>query len=442
MSVAMRECEPSELNLFGPVGIQNSIIDSNEIEFQNINSLDGATVIEFNVVNKGVDTYIDLASTTIFMSIQMLKEDGSKYKEVKATGKDTVDERASQPSFINNILSSIIKSVTISMNGTVVSTCPLYAFKHYIDTITNYGSDATASQLSLGGFFKDAGGDIDEEGDKNNGAKYRRTLLFDSGILNLYSKLNCDCLNTPRLLMNGIDLKFTLTLNDPSFYLFGKSNSQLVIHKSSILTRFCKINENVILYHNRLLNSSNAIYPFTRSNVRSYIVPTGIQSITFDNIVNGLLPDSIVFGFVTNEAFNGTKSKSPYNFQPHNLQSFSLSINGIPISGHPIECYKYHYHKYAQAYRSLFLNTQSLYKDASSMITYTDFRDGYFILPINLTPTLELNGGLCEQKLKQGTIKVDLKFHAGVESALNMIVYSETSAMISVDKNRNIMVEY
>lgn len=45
------------------------------------------------------------------------------------------------------------------MNGVVVSTCPLYAYKHYLDTILNYGTDAQNTQLSLGGFFKDSNSD-------------------------------------------------------------------------------------------------------------------------------------------------------------------------------------------------------------------------------------------------------------------------------------------
>lgn len=443
MDGVMRECIPSELDLFGPIGLQNTILDQTEVEFSNISSLEGASVIEFTIVNKAIDTYVDLASTTLMMGIQMLKEDGSKYKETKAQGSTPAkDERASQPSMINNMLSSIVKSVQISMNGVVVSTTQLYAYKHYFDTVLNFGNDAGATQLTMGGFFKDPGTSLDDATDTNTGAKSRRTVLLDSGIVNLYGKLNCDVFNTPKLLLNGVDLKITIILNEPDFYMLETGTSKLVINKSSILMRFCKINQSMILHHEKLLNSQKALYPYAKSNIRSFVIPTGIQTISIDNIINGVLPDSLVFGFVTNEAFNGTKSKSPYNFQIHGMQSFGVYVNGALISGHPIELDKYHYHKYIKAYRSLFQNTQSLYKDTSSMISYTDFRDGYFILPINLTPTLELTGGQCAHPLKQGTLKVELKFYDATKSPINMIVYSETNGMFSIDKNRNVALEY
>lgn len=438
---SVAECEPSELNIFGPVALQKSIIGSDEIEYSNINSLDNATTIEFNIVNKSMDTYLDLTSTTLFMQIQLVKADGSKYKLT-----DTVDKRETQPSFVNNMLSSIVKSVSVSLNGTVVSNCNLYSYKHYLDTILNYGTEAANSQLTISGFFKDEPekfDKLDDSKEANSGAKIRRTVLLDSALVNLYGKLDCDALNTSRLLLNSVDMKITLNLNEPAFYLLETGTSNLIIHKSSILIRHCKINEGVLLRHNQILNSNKkATYPFSRSDIKSFLIPSGIQSISVDNIINGVLPDNLVVAFITNEAFNGSRSKNCFNFQPHELYQFTLFINGIPLSGHPLEINKYNYTRYTQAYRSLFLNTQSLYKDNSSMINYVGFRDGYFIIVLNLTPTLELTGGMCTSILRQGTVKIDLKFHDATKSTLNMLVYSETPAMFSVDKNRNVEVDY
>lgn len=439
--ITVTECQPSELNVFAPTPLQNGIIESDEVEYQNINSLDNATVIEFNVINKSFDTYLDLSTATVFLQIQMLKADGSRYKENTTA---SVDKRETQPSMINNMLSSMIKSATISMNGVVVSSCPLYAYKHYFDTVLNYGSDASAGQLNISGFYRDAEtlGLSEKVDDTNLGAKIRRTVLLDSGIVHMYAKFDCDVLNTPHLLINGVDLKINLQLNDPSFYLLESGSSKVVIHKASIIVRHCKINQNVVLQHNDILSKREALYPFSRSNIKSVIIPTGISNITIDNLYSGQLPNSLIFAFVANDAFNGMKSKNPLNFLPNELQAFTVFINGKPLAGHPIETQKYGYTKYMQAYRSLFLNTQSLYKDASSIISYPNFREGFFILPINLSPTLELTGGMCANPIRQGLIKVDLKFHEPTKNTLNMIVYSESSAMFSVNKSRNVEILY
>lgn len=440
--ITITECQPSELNVFEPTPLQNGIIGSDEVEYQNINSLDNATVIEFNIINKSFDTYLDLSTATLFMQIQLIKSDGTtRYKEKDSAGA-TVDKRESQPSCINNMLSSIIKSATITMNGVVVSSCSLYAYKHYLDTVLNYGSDAAAGQLNISGFYRDDAGNLDKVDDTNSGTKLRRTILLDSSNVYMYAKLDIDVMNTQHLLINSVDLKCSLQLNDPSFYLLETGTSKLLIHKASILVRHCKINQNVVLQHNDILSKRPALYPFSRSNIRSVIIPTGISNITIDNLYSGVLPNSLIFAFVLNDAFNGIKSKNPLNFTPNDLQAFTVFINGIPLAGHPIETQKYGYTKYMQAYRSLFLNTQALYKDASSIIPYTCFRDGFFILPINLSPTLELTGGMCANPLRQGIIKVDLKFHDPIKNTLNMIVYSESSAMFSVDKNRNVEIIY
>lgn len=436
--MSFQECQPSELNIFAPTPLQRSVIGNDEIEYQNINSLDNATVIEFNIVNKSNDTYLDLSSATLYFQIQALKTNGAIYKENSITSEKT-DARETQPSFVNNMLSSLIKNVTVSMNNVVVSSCALYSYKAYIDTVLNYGTDATKTQLALGGFFMD---DVDKldtiEDTENYGTEQRRNLLYNSAVVNLYSKLDVDVFSTPRLLINGIDLKITLTLNEKQFYLMEKNESKINIIKSSVFIRHCRVNENILLMHHKMLNAQNAIYPYSKSNLKSFTIPSLISSYQIDNIVSGVLPNSLIFGFVSNEAFNGKKSVSPYNFQNFGLSSFTLYVNGIPISGHPLEIMKNGETRLMHPYRSLFLNTQSLYKDTTSLITYDHFKGGYFLIPINLSPTLELSGSLCSSLLRQGVIKVELKFHEVVLKPLNMIVYTETTGMFTIDRNRKI----
>lgn len=442
--MAYQECRPSELNIFAPTALQSSIIQSDEIEYQNLNSLDNASVIEFNVVNKSTDTYIDLSSITLHFQIQAVKlSNGGLYKETttgEGAGQVTVDAKASQPSTVNNMLSSLIKSVNVFINNVLVSSCPLYSYKAYIDTILNYGNDALQSQLTLSGFFKDDGDKYDDVTDTNSGSKYRRELLNNSAIIKLFSKLDVDVFSTPRLLLNGLDLKIVLNLNDEEFYFMETGKSKIVIHKAAVYVRHCQINHNILLEHHKLLNSQKALYPFSRTNIKTFTIPPGIQSIQIDNIVNGILPSSLIFGFVQNEAFHGSKKLSPFNFQTFNLESFTLYKNGIPISGHPLILTSGDPTRFFQSYRSLFLNTQSLYKDTSTIIDYPTFLGGSYLLPINLSPTLELSGSLCSSLLKQGGIKVDLKYRTVTDKTITMIVYTETPSMFTIDRFRNVEI--
>lgn len=433
--MSLQHCLPSELDIFGHKAIQIGIIDSGEIEYQNVNSLDNASIIEFNVVNPSTDTYLDLSTVALNMQFRAVKENGVRYKEV-TEGANKADEKKDQPSSINNMLSSLIKSANVYINNILVSSCPLYCFKSYIDTVLNYGNDAVNTHLVMAGFLRDDNGEFDDSTDTNSGAKARRNLMYNSATVNLYGKLDMDIFSTPHLLLNGMDLKIVLTLNSDEFFFFETKKSKFVIQKASVSVKQCKINHNILLQHHKLLSSKKAHYSYSRSNLRTFTIPTGIQSIQIDNIVNGILPTSLVFGFIDNDAFNGTRESNPYNFKAMDLQSFSLFVNGIPLAGHPIIIEQYGATKFMHAYRSLYQNLQALYKD-SGTLTYDQFKGGSFLLPISLLPS-ENGGSVCTPMLKQGTIKVDLKFYTAPANTITMLVYMETPSMFVIDQHRNV----
>lgn len=431
----LQQCLPSELDIFGPIAVQSGIVDSDEIEYFSVNTLDKASVIEFNIINASADTYLDLSTVSLFVQLRAVKSDGEKYNE-RTVNSVNLDERKNQPSAVNNMLASLIKSVNVYINNVLVSSCPLYCYKNYIDTILNYGSDAADTQLALGGFFNEDIGEMNDFKDDNTGAKQRRSILYNSSVVNLHGKLTADIFSTPRLLLNGLDLKIILTLNSDEFFFHETGTSKLNILKSSISVKHCKINPNILLAHHKLLNTQNANYSFQRANLRTFTIPTGLQSIQVDNIVNGILPSSLVFGFIENDSYNGKRSTSPYNFKPLGLESFTLYVNGVPLSKHPIVIEKDGVTKYMHAFRSLYQNLQILSKDCGP-IPYEFFKNGAFLLPINLNPT-ENGGALCSALLKQGTIKVDLKFYNAITNTLTMLVYMETPAMFTVDQHRNV----
>ena len=73
------------------------------------------------------------------------------------------------------------------------------------------------------------------------------------------------------------------------------------------------------LSHETTLKKGPAIYPVRRVECLSFIVPAGNPSFQKDNIFNGLVPKSFVFGLVESVAFNGGFKKNPYNFQHFNM---------------------------------------------------------------------------------------------------------------------------
>jgi hypothetical protein len=63
--------------------------------------------------------------------------------------------------------------------------------------------------------------------------------------------------------------------------------------------------------HELALRKGPAIYPNRRVECKSFIIPAGNPSLRKDNIFNGLVPKSFVFGLVDSAAYNGAYKKIP-----------------------------------------------------------------------------------------------------------------------------------
>jgi hypothetical protein len=92
-------------------------------------------------------------------------------------------------------------------------------------------------------------------------------------------------------------------------------------------TRKVKVKPSISVAHEIALKKGSAIYPIRRVECKSFIVPAGSPSLRKDNLFNGLVPKTFVFGFVESEAFNGALKMNPYNFQHFNVSSIGITVN-------------------------------------------------------------------------------------------------------------------
>lgn len=412
------ECMKSELDLFRPRHVQTSILKTEEISYKPLNSLENQTVIEFACQGHG-DTYLDLSSINLRLKIQVLKNDGSLYK-------DTDDK---QPAMANNILGSLFRQVNISLNGkSIHSSDGNYSYRAYLETLLNYGIDATNTHLNL------AGWDSHER---------LSNLVKNSSIVELYGKLHADMLNQPLLLLNNVNLRISLTLNKPEFYFItshDNDESRIKILEAALYVKHCTINPNVLVAHHKTLERTNAKYHYKRCEVKSFTVGKS-NSINLDNIVIGQLPTSLIFLMIDNDAYTGTKLKNPYEFKHNDLTSYSLYVNGTPVPNETIITDFSSGHQYSRAYASIFSATGILHASQGNLINLEQFKNGYFLIASDLTPDLsgiDSNSSL----LNQGNIRIEARFSKPLPSTITCLVFMEYDATLEIDKNRNILIDY
>ena len=243
-----------------------------------------------------------------------------------------------------------------------------YAYRAYLETLLNYGPAAKKSQLTASLYYKDKAGKMDttdptladNNANVNPGLKARYAFNKESGTVEMVGPLFCDLFMTDRLLLSFVDLKIILNRNIDAFCVMSAvadPDQKVKLTDAYLKLRKVKISPNVSVAHELALKKGPAIYPIRRVECKSFIVPAGNPSLRKDNIFNGLLPKSFVFGLVDSEAFNGSYTKNPFNFKHLNVSSIAVTVNGEDMPFKPLQLSYGNNPKYIEAYTTLFSGT-------------------------------------------------------------------------------------
>lgn len=430
--MAFAECMKSELDLFKPRIIQTNVLKTEEIAYKPLTSLENQSVIEFMCHGHG-DVYIDLSSINLCVKIQLTKSDGSVYKAADLN----------QPGVVNNMLHSLFRQVNVSLNGKNINTTDgNYSYRAYIETLLNFGEDASRTHLELSGWYADSKG-LDNLA-ALDGLTKRKALLNNSSVVELYGKVHADMLNQPLLLLNNVDVRLTFSLNKPEFYLLtdtANDDTVIKILEATIYLKQCTINPDVLIAHHNLLEQSNMKYHYKRCEVKSFTVASKGTSLNLDNIVLGQLPTNLIFFMVDNDAYTGIKKKNPFNLKHNKMTSCSLYVNGTETPNSSLSMDFTNSTQYARAYASIFSATGLLHSPHGNLITKEMYANGYFMVAYDLTSDQSAKDG-CSSLVNQGNIRFDARFESALTSSITCLIYMEFDATLEIDKHRNVILDH
>ena len=428
------ECIKSELDIFAVPPTQTSIEHGQYVEYNPIAAIALGQPIEFNISGGGQD-YLDLANTQLYVKAQILRQNGNPLQDADDVGP------------VNLFLHSLFSEVDISLNDTqITSSNNTYPYRAYLETLLSYGPDAKASQLSSSMYYKDTAGAMDEiaavaDDAPNKGLKARTLLTKGNRMVDMVGTIHSDLFFQDKYLLNNINLRVRLVRSKDAFCLMGANDAtfKVKIHECKLIVRKIRLNPSIFLAHAKALEMENAKYPIRRAICNTFTVPRGNLDVNQENLFSGRLPTRIVIGCVDNDSFNGAFHKNPFNIKHFNLTQLKIYLDGQQQSLKPIEP-NFAANKYILAYSTLFSGTGKLQKDEGIDITRTDYSNGYALYAFDLTPDLAEGGHF--NLLRQGNVRLELKFGAALVETTNVIVYAEFENIIEIDKQRNIIFDF
>lgn len=418
-----------ELDLFEYPAVQTGVSRTEEVALKPLAALNSSGQLEFLSMGK-TDCYRDLSNMYLRLRVKLLADAVLNTALAEDANVGTSD----------NIGHTLFKSAKLYLQNTLITSGDEnYSYRAYIESLLNFSQEAAYIHLEPSGRYIDS-----LVATKNPGLDKRKALFAKSSEVELIIRPKLDFAHQNKWLIGGIDMRVILTLNSPEFYIMAKDTdtSSIKIMDATLFVPHMTIAPQILLAHETVLQKQNAIYPYKRINVMSYSISPGSQLVTIDNIVLGRLPDVLLFTTVANANYCAKRSLNPLHLRHFNLKSFVLWINGVQVPSQPIEMdFSDADHPIcARAYDSLIKETQNW--DKSHQINWSAFLSSKFMLAQDLTASKSYQAGTCINPAIHGTVSIELRYDKPLEEAITAIIYTEYSASVEIDKDRNVYNNY
>lgn len=300
------------------------------------------TPIEF--VLPGSREYLDFSRSYFRMELTLKKVDGGNLADADAHW------------VAPNAFHTFIKQPSLYVNGRLTTEqTDTYAYKAYLETILNHGIEEEETTLKSQGYYSaldhplhtltadqmdqtyaDYKALADKQRKAVDGAVAIRARTNGGKAIQLFGMPHVDLFNTGRMLIPGVDLKISFTLNEPKFFVNGLAavNTDVRLQAGDLKMKFfaCMVKVRSDVYNAivtaRLQRSLDVFYPTVRSEIRTYILQNNHTNFEPTAAFNGRVPDRVVVGIVHQDTFTGTYAYNPFIFKKDKITSVKQVIEG------------------------------------------------------------------------------------------------------------------
>ena len=297
MSSDNPEIHTEDIALFSrpPVNVAEDRVSWHEIRPSYMSNAEYSS-INFSIVGNSTQ-YVKLSDTELYVRIAIQKEDATPYNVLDDDNKPLPINKKETGTPIDFILHSMWSSVDIKMNNNLVSESGTnYMYKALMEALLTYDENTKKIQLSNEDFTGDSGDFTQINPDSppyNHGLKVRHQWFKDFAVVEFVGPLMADICNQDRLILPGVDIDIKLWPTRDEFQLITHPlglRCKLLIDE--IYLNVCKVNVSpeVMMGHETALEIADSIYPFARTDIRTFNIAEGNFGMNIEDIWQGEVP--------------------------------------------------------------------------------------------------------------------------------------------------------
>ncbi len=250
-------------------------------------------------------------------------------------------------------------------------------------------------------------------------------------------KLMADICGQDRAFLNGVSLQIKLWPTSDAFRLITHppgTVANLII--DDVRLEVCKVTmaNSTIIGIEETLSKTPALYPYLRTEMRSFNITKGNYKETIEDPFNGEVPTRMIVGMVNAHASAGDYSLNPFYFQHYNIASIGFTVNGEST---PRERYEFNFRdcNYLEGLMSLYEVTGKLGENTDIGIDRKNYRQGLTLIGFEVDPTTSGNHAYLGKR-KSGRTCLSITFHKALKKNITLIMYATFPEVMQIDQNR------
>lgn len=422
-----------ELDLFYTPPTEGAIQRRQWVQYRPTSAITEGSPLEFIVPGSG-SQYLDLKHTYLHVKMRIIKTDG------------TVTGATAKVAPVNMTLHSLFSQVDMFLNQKLTSSVGVnYPYKAMIDALLSSSSEAALSRLQAEGFYMDLAGFMDVSDPltgANQGLSTRFALTTNSAVIEFRGPLALDISQQSRLIINEVEMKLSLWPSKDMFVLMADGDdTPFKVQIMDAVLFACKVNVNpsIIAAHTEALQMSPALYPYERSQIKTFEVSSGKAGFDIENIFLGDIPRLLVVAMVDSSAYRGDKHKNPFNFKNNKLNWLSVKVDD---ESHPFQAVRPTFRPvaaadmYTQLYRNV-LDSLDNENGDSWLVNLHQYGRGYTLLVYELLPRDDANH---LPLIRRGNLKIQATFSDNLTENITVLCYGKFPNVLKIDSSRDVIV--
>lgn len=368
--------------------------------------------------------------------METVKVKGKVGVQVKRNGnwvsvaKDTAAKTAKW-GLINNTFSSLFTSVVIKINDCQIgdSADTTYPYLTYLQTLLGTSaSNAGSNILEVRNFIKDKPGKMKDPDTSSDSAwTLRKEEFLEREMVDFVIPLHNDLMNTEKYVPPNTKLSFKLKKSPDEFVIWkDKSDTneyRFVLEDVQVKFKRLEMHDHILKEYNQdhVVGKQPLKIKYTKNVVKPFNAKGGTNELKFSNLYFGShLPDRVYMVFVAQDAYSGTDTTNPFNFESVDMRQAFLKFDCVQ---YPSEPYLYEPKlDEKELYLSLLENTGTGPFEMDSVnVSFKDFKGGYFILAFDRSPTKD--NGLYLHKPLTGHMSVYVKTGTKLPENYEVLVF-------------------